>query len=207
VNYPRYIVKLVRVVDSLLIMKTQSTIYWQKLAEIEELKEFFKEDFQGFKKLIEDNIEELEKFSSQALDKFAKLRVLETTNGCTQWGFRRSDKECLSVEQTRECMNLVMGFMKRAEMYFPSEGQIEFDDKEKAFIEAGRSLYKDAFKNNVKDSQKKYYAASTAQFIVYGHERMQRAITLVKQDYETLFSSYYIERGQKYIAPYLKAFK
>ena len=190
-----------------LIMKIQRTIYWNKLAEIEELKEFFEEDYQGFKKLIEDHIKEFEKFSDEALDKFAKLRVLEVTNGCTQWGFRRGDQECLSVEQTRECMNLVMGFMKRTELYFPSEGQIEFDDEQKAFIQAGRSLYKDAFKDNIKESERKYYAASTAQFIVYGHERMQRAMTLVKQDYETLFSLYYIERGQKYIAPYLEGFE
>lgn len=188
-------------------MKTQDKIYWNKLAEIEELKEFFGEDFPGFKKLIEDNIGEFEKFSDEALDKFAKLRVLETTNGCTQWAFRRGDQECLSVEQTRECMNLVMGFMKRAELYFPSEGLIEFDDEEKMFMRAVQSLYTDAFKNNIKEFKRKYYAASTAQFIVFGHERMQQAMALIKQDYETLFSSHYIERGQKYIARYLKGFK
>jgi hypothetical protein len=188
-------------------MKIQRTIYWHKLAEIEELKEFFAEDYQGFKKLIEEQIEEFEKFSAEALDKFAKLRVLEVTNGCTQWAFRRSDRECLSVEKTRECMNLVMGFMKRTELYFPSEGKIEFDDEQKALIQAGRSLYKDAFKDNIKESERKYYAASTAQFIVYDRERIQRAMTLVKQDYEKLFSLYYIERGQKYIAPYLEGFE
>ncbi|MEH2417096.1 hypothetical protein [Nostoc sp.] len=188
-------------------MKIQRTIYWNKLTEIQELKEFFEEDFQGFKKLIEDRIEEVEKFSDEALDKFSKLRVLEVTNGCTQWGFRRGDKECLSLEQTRECMNLVMGFMKRTELYFPSEGQIEFDEEEKAFIQAVRSLYKNAFKNNVKESEREFYAASTAQFIVIGHERMERAMALVKQDYETLFSPYYIERGQKYILPYLRGFE
>lgn len=188
-------------------MKIQRTIYWNKLAEIEELKEFFTQDYQGFKKLIEEQIEEFEKFSDEALDKFAKLRVLEVTNGCTQWAFRRSDRECLSVEKTRECMNLVMGFMKRTELYFPSEGKIEFDDEQKAFIQAGRSLYKHAFKDNIKESERKYYAASTAQFIVYGHERTQRAMTLVKQDYEKLFSLYYIEREQKYIARYLEGFE
>ena len=185
----------------------QRTIHWNKLAEIPELKEFFEEDYQGFKKLIEEHIEEFEKFSDAALDNFAKLRVLEVTNGCTQWAFRRGDQQCLSVEQTRECMNLVMGFMKRTELYFPSEGQIEFDDEQKAFIQAGRALYKQAFKDNIKESEREYYAASTAQFIVYGHERTQRAMALVKQDYETLFSSYYIERGQKYITPYLDGFE
>ncbi|MFM6280457.1 MAG: hypothetical protein ACKN9K_19070, partial [Dolichospermum sp.] len=69
-------------------MKIQRTIYWNNLTEIQELKEFFEEDFQGFKKLIEDRIEEVEKFSDEALDKFSKLRALEVTNGCTQWGFR-----------------------------------------------------------------------------------------------------------------------
>ena len=187
-------------------MTIPCTIYWNKLAEIEELKEFFEEDFQGFKKLIEEHIEEFEEFSDETLDKFAKLRVLEVTNGCTQWAFRRGERECLSVEQTRKCMNLVMGFMKRTELYFPSEGQIEFDDEQKAFIQAGRALYKKGFKENIKESERKYYAASTAQFIVYGHERMLRAMTLVKQDYETLFSLYYIKQGQKYIAPYLEAF-
>ncbi len=188
-------------------MKIQRTIYWEKLASINELTEFFEEDFSGFKKAIEEHIEQFEKFPDEALDKFAKLRVLEVTNGCTQWAFRRGDKESLSLEQTRECMNLVMGFMKRTELYFPSEGKIEFDDEQKMFIEAVRSLFIDAFKNHVKESERKFYAASTSQFIVCGHERIQRAIKLVKQDYETLFSPYYIERGQKYIASYLKGFE
>lgn len=188
-------------------MTAKHTIHWKKLAEIQELKEFFAEDFQVFKNLIEKHIEEFAKFSDEALDKFAKLRVLEVTNGCTQWAFRRGDKEALSVEQTRECMNLLMGFIKRTELYFPSEGQLEFDDEQKAFIQAARSLYKSAFKENNKESERKYYATSTAQFIVYGHERMQQAMALVKQDYETLFSPYYIERGQKYIAPYLEGFE
>ncbi|MGL5941007.1 MAG: hypothetical protein ACRC2S_11535 [Waterburya sp.] len=188
-------------------MKIQRTIHWNKLAEIKELKEFFEEDFQGFKKLIEDKIEDLEQFADKTLDKFAKLRVLEVTNGCTQWAFRRGDQECLSIEQTRECMNLVMGFMKRTELYFPSEGQIEFENKEKEYVKALRSLYIDAFKNNSRESERKFYASSTAQFIVCGHERMQRAMTLIKQDYQTLFSPYYIERGQKYIAPYLAGYE
>ena len=188
-------------------MKTKCTIYWNKLAKIKELKEFFEEDYQGFKKLIEEQIKELEKFSDEALDKFAKLRILEVTNGCIQWAFRRGDRECLSVEQTRECMNIVMGFMKRTELYFPSEGQIEFDDEQKAFIREVRSLYKSAFKDNIKESERKFYATSTAQFIVFGHERIRRAMTLVKQDYETVFSPYYIERGQKYIDRYLEGFE
>ena len=188
-------------------MEIQRTIYWDRLAEIEELEEFFQEDSVSFKDLIEKHIEEVEIFSDKSLNKFSKLRALEVTNGCTQWGFRRGDKECLSIEQTRECMNLVIGFIKRTELYFPSEGHLEFNEEETAFVQAGRLLYKQAFKNNLEEATRQYYAASTAQIIVFGHERMQRAMALVKQDYETLFSPYYIERGQKYIAPYLRGFK
>ena len=187
-------------------MIKQRTIYWDKLAQIRELKEFFEEDFQGFKKLIEDNIEDIEKFSPKALDNFAKLRALEVTNGCTQWAFRRGDKECLSVEKTRECMNLVMGFMKRIELYFPSIGQIEFDEEQKNFIKYNRNLYIQAFKENIPGLEREFYANSTAQFIVYGHERLQEAMSLVKQDYEYLFSPYYIQKGQNYIAPYLEGY-
>ncbi len=181
-------------------------IYWNKLAQIKELKEFFEEDFEGFKKLIQDNIQEIEKFSPQALDNFAKLRVLEVTNGCTQWAFRRGDKECLSVEQTRECMKVVMGFMKRSELYFPSEGQIEFDEAQKKFMKDIRNLFIKAFKKNVPGLQSQFHGTSTAQFIVYGHERLYKAMALVKQDYEYLFSPYYIERGQKYIGAYLEGY-
>ncbi len=188
-------------------IKIPPVIYWDKLAEIEELQGFFQEDFSFFKDFISEHIEELEKFSDKTLDKFSKMRALEVTNGCLQWGFRRKDEKSLPIEQTRECMNLVMGFIKRAELYFPSEGHIEFDEEESAFVQAGRTLYQNAFKNNVEGSKREYHAASTAQFIVFGHERMQRAMALVKQDYETLFSPYYIERGQKYIARYLSGFE
>lgn len=188
-------------------MTLNRKIHWEKLAEIYELAEHFEADFEAFKQKIEQQIDWFEsKFSGKSLDKFAKLRVLEVTNGVTQWAFRRGDAECLSVEQTRECMNLVMGFMKNVELCFPSEGVIPFNDAEKELVNAGRSLYKDAFKNNVPSKQEEYYAASTAQFIVYGHPRLQVAMDLVKQDYETLFSPYYIERGRKYIAPYLESF-
>lgn len=188
-------------------MKRQRTIYWNKLAEIPELKEFFVEDERGFKQLIEECIEELEKFPDRTLAKFAKLRALEVTNGCVQWAFRRGDRECLSTEQTRKCMSLSMGFIKRIELYFPSEGKIEFDDEAKAYVKAMRSFYKDAFKSNIAESKRQFYAASTAQFIVCGHERMRQAMALVKQDYETLFSPYYIQRGQRYISRYLEAFE
>lgn len=187
-------------------MPHQRQIHWDKLAEIRELKEFFETDAERFKQNILTHLESVLLLPSESLDKFAKLRVLEVTNGVTQWAFRRGDQECLSVEQTRECMHVVMGFMKRSELYFPSEGLIEFSPSEQAFLRAGRALYQDAFKHHVPGKEREYYEASTAQFIAYGKARLQAAINLVKKDYESLFSTYYIDRGQRYIAPYLAGF-
>lgn len=184
-------------------MNMKRTIKWDELAKIEALAEFFTEDFTGFQNLIEYHIEEFSKFSDEALDKFAKIRALEVTNGCTQWAFRESQPECLSVEQTRECMNLVMGFMKRSYLYFPSQGNIEFNEEETLFMKEARLLYQNAFKNQDKEAERIFYALSTAQFIVLGPTRMENALALVKQDYETLFSPHFIEKGRKYIARYL----
>jgi len=178
-------------------------VNWNKLAQIEELKEYFEEDFIGFQKLIEQSITQMWQFSQEDLDKLAELRVLEVTNGCVQWGFRREDEQSLSVDEARKCMKMVIGFIKEKKVYFPSKGMNAFNFELSDFIEQGRQLYRDAFKNNVPDAERKYYAASTAQFIVYGRTRLEAAMALVKQDYEALFTPYYIQRGRNYIAPYL----
>jgi hypothetical protein len=178
-------------------MNQEHTIKWDKLAQIEALQEFFQEDFTGFQNLVEYHIEEFSKFSDKTLDKFAKMRALEVTNGCTQWAFRESQPECLSVEKTRECMKLVMGFIKKPYLYFPSQGNIEFNEEETLFMKEAQLLYQNAFKNHEKQAERIYYALSIAQFIVFGHARMENALALVKQDYETLFSPHFIEKGRK----------
>lgn len=79
---------------------------WQQLAQIKELKDYFETDFHGFSQRIEHHIHELHKIESKELDKLAILRVLEVTNGCTQWGFRRKDEQCLL-------------YRKRSQLYCP----------------------------------------------------------------------------------------
>lgn len=176
---------------------------WNKIAQIKELEEYFQEDSIGFQKLIEQSISQLQQFSQEDLDKLAQLRVLEVTNGCVQWGFRRKDSHSLSVDETRKCMKIVMGFIKEKKFYFPSKGMNSFNSELNDFIDKGRELYCNAFKNNIPGTKRQYYALSTAQFIVYGRTRLEAAITLVKQDYEVLFSPYFIQRGRNYIALYL----
>lgn len=136
----------------------------------------------GFQKLIEQDISQLQQFSQSDLDKLAQLRVLEVTNSCVQWGFRRKDEHSLSVDETRKCMKMVMGFIKEKKFYFPSKGVSSFNSQLNDFIDSGRELYQNAFKNNVPGAKRQYYALSTAQFIVYGRPRLEAAIALVKQD-------------------------
>lgn len=64
-------------------MAPQRQINWQKLAEIYELKEFFAADFAGFQAEIEQQLQDLDRFPTETLDKLAKLRALEVTNGIT----------------------------------------------------------------------------------------------------------------------------
>lgn len=178
---------------------------WQQLAQIKELKDYFETDFQGFSKRIEHHIHKLQKIDSKELDKLALLRVLEVTNGCTQWGFRRKDEQCLSVDQTRECMRKVIGFIQDKKIELPSGESICFTSSIEQLIDEGRELYQAAFKKNIADKEKEYYAYSTAQFLVYGRQRLNAAIQLVKQEFESLFTTYYIEKGGNYIAPYIEA--
>lgn len=179
-------------------------VNWQKLAQIEELSDYFEADSDGFKKQINEHIQELQKIEPTELDKLSLLRALEVTNGCIQWAFRRQDEESLPVEQTRECMRTVIGFIQDQKIVFKNGETVEFTPTTRQLIEEGRELYQQAFKQNVPGKRKEYYAYSTAQFLVYGRERMNKAIQLIKQQFEFLLTPYYIERGRKYIAPYLE---
>jgi hypothetical protein len=182
-------------------MSTQ--VNWNQFAEIEDLKDYFEEDFTGFQQLIEQALHQMEQFSEDDLDKLAELRVLEITNGCVQWRFRKNGEGSLSVDQTRECMKIVMKFIKDQEVYFPSKGIRTFSPEVSEFITEGRQLYRDAFKNNVPGAKRQYYAMSVAQFIVYGRDRLNQAMALVQKDYEPLFTPFFIGRGRNYVAPYL----
>jgi len=179
---------------------------WEKLARIRELQEHFESDFSGFKQCIHNYVQNLQKLTSPDLDKLAVLRVLEVTNGCAQWGFRRQDDQCLSTDQTRECMKKVMGFIKQGRITLPNGESIELVPSARQLFDQGRQLYQDAFKRNIATAEREYYAYSTAQFLVYGHQRLHNAMGFVQQHYEPLFGRYYIQKGRQYIAPYIDAF-
>ncbi len=194
-----------QVVPDVLADKTLIMVNWQKLAQIKELKDYFETDADGFMTRIEHHIHELQTIDSNELDKLAILRVLEVTNGCTQWGFRRKDPQCLSIEQTRECMRTVIGFIQNKKIDLPSGETIQFTPSMEQLIDEGRELYQEAFKKNIVGKEKEYYAYSAAQFVVYGHQRLNTSMQLIKQEFESLFTTYYIEKGRHYIAPYIEA--
>lgn len=181
------------------------SINWEKLAQIKSLHEYFEANFAGFKKRIEDYIQQLQPISAEELDKLAILRVLEVTNGCLQWGFRRQDEHCLSVEQTRECMRVVIGFIRQKKVEIPNSDPIRFAPATEQLIEEGTKLYQDAFKNNIAEAEREYFAYSTAQFLVYGSQRLQNAMAFVEKHFSALFGDYYLQRGRDYITPYLEA--
>lgn len=178
-------------------------ISWQKLMDIKELKPYFEKDSFSFQSKIEKYLISWQKIKPQELDKLAFLRVLEITNGCTQWAFRRNDRECLSLEQTRKCMKLSMSSIKNKKIIFQYREAMTFAPEINNLIEEGRSLYIDAFKNNIEAKQEEFYALSTAQFLVYGKERIDQAFAILQEEFIDYFTPYFIHKGQNYIKPYL----
>jgi hypothetical protein len=102
-------------------------------------------------------------------------------------------------------MQKVMGFMNNQRIDLPSGRSISFHESTSQFMSEVRQIYQDAFKKNMADQEREYYALSVAQSFVYGRDRLNSAMDLVKQEFESLFSTYYIERGRRYISAYTES--
>lgn len=178
-------------------------INWQKLSQIKELKPYFDSNFEGFKTKIENYLILWQNIHSEDLDKLALIRALEVTNGCTQWAYRRQDKDCLSLEQTQKCMKLSMSSIKNKEIRLNNGDIIKYTGILSELMDQSRSLYIDAFKNNISGKDEEFYALSTAQFLVHGKERMNKCFQILRDNYLDLFTEFFINKGEKYIQPYL----
>jgi hypothetical protein len=178
-------------------------INWEKLAEVKELKPYFDQDFEGFKNKIENHINIWEKIDPEDLDKLALIRALEVTNGCTQWAYRRGDKDCLPIEKTQQCMKLSMSSIKNKEIKLNDGKIIKYIGNLAELMDESRSLYIDAFKNNIQGKDEEFYAISTAQFLVHGQERMNKCFKIIRDNYIDLFTDFFLCKGEKYIQPYL----
>lgn len=183
----------------------EGTIDWEALGRIRELEEYFSADPQGFRAAITAQMALLAPIPADELDKLALLRVLEVTNGCLQWGFRRGDAEALSPERTRTCMQTVIGFINERRIVLPDGSRVLFSPAVIQMIGEGQALYREAFKRHDAEAERRYFAASTAQFLVYGKPRMEAAMDQVAAAFEPLFDRFWLERGQRWIRPYLAA--
>jgi hypothetical protein len=104
-------------------------------------------------------------------------------------------------------MQVVIGFIKDKKIEYPNGKIVTFSPEVVQLIEAGTSLYRQAFKQNIEAAKEDYFIYSTAQFIVYGAPRILWAEAEVKIHFTDLFSDYFIGRGQNYIKPYCDALK
>lgn len=178
-------------------------VNWEKLSHVGAVAAFFEEDFTGYQALIESRFPQLQQMGDTELNKLAQLRALEVTNGCLQWSFRQQRPDCLSAEQTRECMRLVIGFIKQKEIIFPSLGSVKFGEELARLSDEVSQLYWDAFKHHVPGANRAFYAASAAQFLVCGRSRLEAAIALVERDYHAVFTPHFIDKARHYIEAYL----
>ncbi|QPN67563.1 hypothetical protein [Synechococcus sp. CBW1006] len=182
-----------------------AVIDWAALGRIRELEEYFSADAEGFQAAIRAEMATITALPAEQLDKLALLRVLEVTNGCLQWGFRRGDAEALSADRTRDCMRTVIGFINDRSIILPDGGRVSFSPAVIRMIGEGQALYREAFKRNDAEARRRYFAASTAQFLVYGKPRMEAAMEQIATAFEPLFERFWLERGQRWIRPYLAA--
>lgn len=180
-------------------------INWQKLAQVKELKEFFEEDFEGFKNKICDYLKMMAKMPLKTIKEVAMIRALEVTNGCTQHAYRREDKDCLSLEKTRECMKVSMASIIHQRIKFKNGDVLEFAPETKELMTNIRNLYIDAFKNNIPSQEREFYAFSTAQFLACGKENIEQGFDFVRENYQDLFTDLFIQKGIKYAEKYLEA--
>lgn len=137
--------------------------------------------------------------NKQALDDSALVRVLECTNGCVQYAFRDGVSFALPVEQTRECMKLSMGVMKRKVIPFPDGTEYAIEQSLRPLMDKSRDIYIRGFKQNDEDALDEFMALSKANFIVLGKARIDEKIEFVRKHFGSVLTQEFIDRGRDYI--------
>ena len=182
--------------------KFQATVNFEKLNEVPYMKNFSGNP--KFQMMVSEFIEMWSKQTEQGLDDVALIRAVECTNGCTQYAFRDQEKFALSLEQTRECMKLSMGFIKNKSITLDDGTLISVDKSVYDVLDYVRDIYIEGFKNNNDDKVMEFYAQSVAQFYVLGEERLTKQLDFVEKHFGHIFTPEFIERGRKYILKYLE---
>lgn len=174
----------------------------EQIEKLEHLKKF---DTDLFVKLVNENIEEWIKYSDECLNDLALIRVIECTNGCVQYAFRDKVSYALSVEQSRECMKLSMGFIKNKSLTLPTGEIIDVNPDIHPLMEKVRDMYLDGFKRNMPHRIMEFYAQSTAQFYACGRQRLEDKLEFVKNHFSDIFTNSFLNHGRDYMFQYLEA--
>lgn len=176
------------------------SIDFDKLNNIPYIKKFDEELFQ---QEVDEALADWSQYEDY-YDQIALIRAIECTNGCVQYAFRDQDDEALSLEQSRECMKLSMGFIVSKELTLPTGEYISIHDELRPQLDKIRQLYYDGFKRQDITSLRRFYANSVAMFNLLGYDRIKSAINIVKEHYEDVFTPHYLFYGLNYMRQFIQ---
>jgi len=137
--------------------------------------------------------------TEEVLDATALIRVIECTNGCVQYAFRRKDENALSIEQTRECMKISMGTIKNKMLPLPDGTEVVLPKACHGIMKEARDLYIRGYKQGDDEAMDEFFALSKAHFKVLGRQIIDEKFRFFSEHFEDVFTTYWIAVGRKYI--------
>lgn len=178
-------------------------INFEKLATVPYMKDYSVNP--EFQSMVNKWIDIWSKQTDLSLEHAALIRAVECTNGCVQYAYRDSDSDALDIEQTRICMKISMHMMNTKRIECPDGSVIEIDPVIHNILDDVREIYISGFKKNNDEKLMEFYAQSVAQFYVIGKDKLDAALAFVRDNFENIFTPYFLERGRQYIYKYLNA--
>jgi hypothetical protein len=137
--------------------------------------------------------------TEEVLDATALIRVIECTNGCVQYAFRRKDENALSIEQTRECMKISMGTIKNKMLPLPDGTEVVLPKACHGIMKEARDLYIRGYKQGDDEAMDEFFALSKSHFKVLGRQIIDEKFRFFSEHFEDVFTTYWIAVGRKYI--------
>ncbi len=127
--------------------------------------------------------------SDEEKDKVAIIRVIECTNGVIQHAYRDGSRYALSIEETREAMQVSMGAIKRMEIIL-RDRIITFEPETVKVFRVIRDLYISGVKNGSEEDFAEFMRASEASVKGVGMNRLVKAADLIRHEFDNVISSY-----------------
>lgn len=178
-------------------------INFEKLASVPYMKDYSVNP--EFQSMVNKWINIWSAQSELSLEHAALIRAVECTNGCVQYAYRDGEDFALDIDKTRVCMKISMTIMNTKRIECPDGSVIEIDPTIHDLLDEVREIYISGFKRSNDEKLMEFYAQSVAQFYVIGEDKLNEALCFVKNNYENIFTPYFLERGRQYIFKYLNA--